>query len=96
MISYLKKNENLNIKEKKKPGNHLGFASTANLAQFGWKSAGLAVLFSRQILNSSQDFFLLNILIYFFKYEIIETHGRAFLTFIILDISTVGQGLGNM
>ena len=36
-------------------------------------------------------FFLLNtlILIYFFKYETIETHARAFLTLIILAIGTV-------
>ena len=31
--------------------------STANLAQFGWKLAELAVLLSRQILNGSQDIF---------------------------------------
>jgi hypothetical protein len=30
--------------------------STANPAQFLWKWAGLAVLFSRQLLNGSQDF----------------------------------------
>ena len=29
------------------------------------------------------------IFIYFFKYEIIETHARAFLTLIILGIATV-------
>ena len=31
--------------------------STANSVQFGWKLAGLAVLFSRQTLKVSQDFF---------------------------------------
>ena len=31
---------------------------TANPAQFWWKWAKLAVLFSRQLLNGSQDFFL--------------------------------------
>ena len=65
--------------------------STANSANFHPKWAGLAVLFSRQILNSSQDFFLFNILIfiYFLKYETIETHARAFLTLNILGIGTV-------
>ena len=49
--------------------------STANSANFHPYWTGLAVLFSRQILNGSQDFFLFNILafIYFFEYEIIET-----------------------
>ena len=37
----------------------------------------------------SQDFFLFDILIYFFRYETIETHARAFLTLIILAIGTV-------
>ena len=60
---------------------------TVNPVQFGWK---LAVLFSMQILNSSQDFFLFNILIlFFFKYETIETHARAFLTLNISSIGTV-------
>ena len=55
----------------------------------------MAVLFSMQILNSSQDFFLLNIFfsIYLFKYETIETHARAFLTLIILAIGTAVKGL---
>ena len=59
--------------------------------EIGWKLAGLAVLFSRQILNGSQDFFLFNTLIfvYFLKYETIETHARAFLTLIILAIAWV-------
>ena len=39
--------------------------------------AGLAVLFRRQLLNGSQDFcFNILIVIYFFKYEIIETLDR--------------------
>ena len=48
------------------------------------------MLFSRQILNDSQDFFLLNILIliYFFRYENIETHACAFLRLIILAVGT--------
>ena len=41
-------------------GSGLGVAyllkSTANPAQFEWKRAGLTVLFSRQLPNSSQDF----------------------------------------
>ena len=51
----------------------------------------MALLFSRQLLNGSQDFFLINILIfiYFFKYETIETHARAFLTLNILAIGRV-------
>ena len=31
--------------------------NTANPTQFGWKWAGLALLFSRQLPNGSQDFF---------------------------------------
>ena len=64
--------------------------STANPAYFHQNWAGLAVLFSRQILNGSQDLFLFNIqvFIYFFEYETIETHARAFLT---LNISAVGS-----
>ena len=49
------------------------------------------MLFSRQLLNGSQDFFFrFNILIfiYFFKYKTIETHARAFLP---LNISAVGS-----
>ena len=58
--------------------------STANPAQFWWKWAGLAVLFSRKILNGIQGFFpsYILIFIYFSKYETIETHARAFLTLI--------------
>ena len=66
--------------------------SKANPANFHPNWAGLAVLFSRQILNGSQDFFFhFNILFFisFFRYEIIETHARAFLTLNILGIATV-------
>ena len=55
--------------------------STANPAHFHPNWAGLAVLFSRQLLKGSQDFFFhfyILILIYFFKYQTIETHARAF------------------
>ena len=49
------------------------------------------MLFSRQILNGSQDFFVFNIFIFifFFKCETIETHARAFLTLNILAIGRV-------
>jgi hypothetical protein len=50
MVSYLKKNENENIKMKKKswePFRSYLLNSTAIPAQFEWKWAGLAVLFSR-------------------------------------------------
>ena len=65
--------------------------SKANPAHFHPNWAGLAVLFSRQFLSGSQDFFFcLNILffIYSFKYKTIETLARAFLT---LNISAVGS-----
>ena len=63
--------------------------STANAAHFYPNRAGLTLLFSRKLLNGSQDF-LFNILIfvYFFKYEIIETHVCAFLP---LNISAEGS-----
>ena len=63
--------------------------STANPAHFHPNWAGLAVPFSRQLLNGSQDFFFhFNILIsiYFFRYKTIETHARAFL---LLNISAI-------
>ena len=46
--------------------------STANPAHFYPNWAGLVVLFSRQLLNGSHDFFCFNILIlfFFFKYKI--------------------------
>ena len=65
--------------------------STANPAHFHSNWAGLAVHFSRQLLNSSQDFLLRFdnlIFIYFFKYKTIETHDRSFL---LLNISAVGS-----
>ena len=88
-------NKNKNIKEKLKswePFRSCLLNSTANLDHFNQNWAELAVLFSRQILNGSQDFFsLFNILIliYFLKYESIVTHARAFLTLNILAIGTV-------
>ena len=49
------------------------------------------MLFSRQLLNGSKDFFLFNILIliFFFKRETIETHAREILTLTILSKGTV-------
>ena len=59
---------------------------TANPANFHPNWAWLAVLFSRRILNGSQDFFLFNTLIFIYlsKYETIETHAHTFLSIIIL------------
>jgi hypothetical protein len=48
------------------------FYRPANPAQFWWKWAGLAVLFSMQLLNGSQDFFFVLILI--FKYKTMCVH----------------------
>ena len=83
-------NKDFNIKEKKKSWEPFKIcllnSSTANPAQFGWKSAGLAAQFSRQILNGSQIFWFL---ICCFKYETIETHARTFLTLNISSIGTV-------
>ena len=49
------------------------------------------MLFSRQLLIGSKDFFLFNILIfiYFFKWETIETHAREILTLNVLAIDIV-------
>ena len=51
------------------------------------------MLFNRQLLNGSQDFFFhfnIFIFIYFSEYKNIETHARAFLP---LNISAVGSVL---
>ena len=55
--------------------------SAANPAHFHLNLAGLAVLFSRQVLNGSQGFFCFNIFIFIhlFKYKTIETHASEFL-----------------
>jgi hypothetical protein len=49
------------------------------------------VLFSRQILNGSQDFFHIFSIIFFFffKYETIENHAHAFLALIISAVASV-------
>ena len=65
--------------------------STANPTQFGWKGAGLAVLFSRQLPNGSQDFFHSNILIfiYFFKY-------KNDFAYVLQFFSLISDGLGSV
>ena len=95
-LHIFKKIEIKILKRKKKswePFISCQLNSTANSAHFHQNWAGFAVLFSRQILNRSQDFFLFNILIfiYLLKYETIETHGCAFFTLNILSIGTVRQ-----
>ena len=71
--------------------------STANPAHFHPNWAGLTVLFSRQLLNCSQDFFFILIFSFylFFKYKTIEALARAFLP---PNISAVGSvhKLGDM
>jgi hypothetical protein len=49
------------------------------------------VLPSRQLLNGSHDIFHIFsiIFVYFFKYETIETHARAFLALIISIVGSV-------
>ena len=87
-----KRNENVTEKLKSwEPFRSCLLNGTANPAHVHQNWAGLAVLSSRQILNSSQDFFFFNIsiFIYFFKYETIETHVGAFLTLNILAIGKV-------
>jgi hypothetical protein len=65
MVSYFKKLIKTKILKRRK--KILGAVyicllnSKANSAQFWWKWAGLAVVFSKQILNNSQFFFLFNI-----------------------------------
>ena len=68
--------------------------STANPANFHPNWARLAVLFRRQLLNGSKDFFCFDILIsiWFFKYKTIQTHARSFLP---LNISAVGSVKAN-
>ena len=56
--------------------------------------AGLAVLFSRQILNSYQDFFSLFCIIIFillFRYGTIETHALKLCMHIFLPLGGVGR-----
>ena len=65
--------------------------STANSAQFEWKWAGLAVLFSRYLQNGTHDFFQI-FSICFFEYFIKKpqtTIALIFLTHIISGIDGV-------
>ena len=92
ILEKINKNKTIKVKKKSwEPFRICLLNSTANPAQFGWKWAGLAVLSSRQLLNGSHDLFHIFsiIFIYFFKYETIETHARAFLTLNILAIGRV-------
>ena len=96
MKSYKKNLENMKniLKIWKKSWEPFGsylLNSTANAARCHLFWAGLALLFSRQLLNGSQDFFSpfnMSIFIYFFKYKTIETHAGVFLQ---LNISAVGS-----
>ena len=65
--------------------------STANPANFNPNWTGLAALFSRQLLNGSQDFFRFYILIFIYssRYKTIETHARAFLPLNKLAVGSV-------
>ena len=69
------------------------------VGQFRWKLAELAVLFSRQILNGSQDIFFSLIhtifFIYLVKYETIETYTPAFFMVIIFSIGIVNNLIQN-
>ena len=62
--------------------------SSPILVEMGWIGCAIWQATSKQLPGF---FFLFNILIfiYFFKYETIETHARAFLTLNILSIGTV-------
>jgi hypothetical protein len=93
IFKKINKNYAENMKKSWEPFRICLLNSTANPAQFGWKWAGLAVLSSRQLLNGSHDFFHIFSIIFnfFFKYETIETHARAFLA---LNISIVGSVSG--
>ena len=62
--------------------------STADSAQFEWKRAGLAVLFSRYLPNGTHDFFQ-NVRIYFFKDFIKNPQTTIALTFLTHIISGI-------
>jgi hypothetical protein len=67
LFRKINKNKNIKISKRKKI---LGafksclLSSTANPAQFGWKWAGLDMLFSRKLPNVSHDFFHIFRIIY--------------------------------
>ena len=55
------------------------------------KLAGLAVPFSRQILNGFFSLFYVIVLIYLLKYETIEAYTHTFLSHIILAVDSVAS-----
>ena len=63
--------------------------STANPAKLGWKWAGLAVLFSRQLPNGSHDFFQ-TFSIFFKDYFIKNPQTTIALPFLTHNISAIG------
>ena len=63
--------------------------STPNPAKLGWKWAGLAVLFSRQLPNRSHNFFQ-SFSICFFNYFIKNPQTTIALTFLTHIISAIG------
>ena len=63
--------------------------STANPAKLGWKWAGLAVLFSRQLSNGSHNFFQ-TFSIYFLNYFIKNPQTTITLAFLTHNISAIG------
>ena len=85
----------------KQIGQHLGSSNTvlstlpiAEILSGKNARAWVAVLFSRQLLNGSQDFIFVLVFLFFYffkKYKTIETHARALL--IRLDISLIYKGL---
>ena len=68
--------------------------STADSAQFEWKWAGLAVLFSRYLPNGTHDFFQI-FSIYFFKDFIKNPQTTIALTFLTHIISGILDGVFN-
>ena len=60
--------------------------SRANPAKFGWKWAGLAMLFSLQLQNGSHDFFHIFSILFF---NLRTTNAFKFLTHIISAIGGV-------
>jgi hypothetical protein len=63
--------------------------STANSAKLGWKWAGLAVLFSRQLPKGSHDFFQ-TFSIFIFNYFIKNPQTTIALPFLTHNISAIG------
>ena len=64
--------------------------STVNPAQLEWKWAGLAVLFGRQLLNGSHDFFQ-TLSIFFKDYFIKNPQTTITLPFLTHNISAIGE-----